>query len=223
MINFLQTENLPIIDQLHIEEALLKTNEDNWCFVNIGSPLSIVLGSSNKKEEFIDLEKTKVPVIKRFSGGGTVVVDENTVFVSFIFSKKRLNFSFPEEIFRWTESFYKKIFPDSFSLTENDYTIENKKCGGNAQYIKKQRWLHHTSFLWDFEKRNMELLKFPKKTPSYRNARAHEDFLCTIKEHFDSKGHFASLVKKNLKELFQIKDVSIEEAMYITKKLDLIL
>lgn len=217
MINFLLTNNLPIKKQLEIEEALLKSNNDNWCIVNLGSPLSIVLGSFNKIEEHVDLS-AKAPIIKRFSGGGTVVVDENTIFVSFIFSKKKLAFSFPEEIFRWTETFYKKIFPKAFCLKENDYTIENKKCGGNAQYLKKERWLHHTSFLWGFEKKNMELLKLPKKAPNYRNARSHENFLSTISEYFDCKEHFASLVKKTLKEEFQVRDVSLADALLLAKK-----
>lgn len=30
--------------------------------------------------------KLNIPIIKRFSGGGTVVVDEDTLFVTFIFN-----------------------------------------------------------------------------------------------------------------------------------------
>jgi lipoate-protein ligase A len=70
-----------------------------------------------------------------------------------------------------------------FELRENDYVFGSLKFGGNAQSkvfgacadmrsmaqrryswaaypgIVKDRWLHHTSFLWDFHERNMTYLK----------------------------------------------------------------
>ena len=52
-----------------------------------------------------------------------------------------------------------------------DYTYGEQKFGGNAQAITKQRWLHHTSFLWDFDDSNMALLKHPSRVPKYRLVR----------------------------------------------------
>ncbi len=49
-----------------------------------------------------------------------------------------------------------------------DYTFGERKFGGNAQAITKQRWLHHTSLLWDFDPENMALLKHPERVPEYR-------------------------------------------------------
>jgi lipoate-protein ligase A len=49
-----------------------------------------------------------------------------------------------------------------------DYVYGEHKFGGNAQSITKGRWVHHTSLLWDFHPPNMELLKFPPKSPHYR-------------------------------------------------------
>ena len=53
-----------------------------------------------------------------------------------------------------------------------DYTFGQRKFGGNAQAITKQRWLHHTSLLWDFQPGNMALLKHPARVPNYRAVRA---------------------------------------------------
>lgn len=53
-------------------------------------------------------------------------------------------------------------------ISATDYVFGERKFGGNAQTITKNRWLHHTSFLWDFEDRNMELLRHPPKAPQYR-------------------------------------------------------
>jgi lipoate---protein ligase len=213
-LNFLFAQNLSIFEQLKLEEGLLKTNDENWCIVNLGSPTSVVLGAFNDEKLHLQLDlikKDKIPLIKRFSGGGSVIVDENTIFITFIFSKKTLNFSYPEEIFKWTENFYKKFFPSSFSLQENDYILENKKCAGNAQYLKKTRWLHHSSFLWEFDNKKMDYLLLPKKAPKYRDNRSHENFLCTIKDLFVSKIHFASLIKSGLNELFILKETSLQD------------
>ena len=51
---------------------------------------TIVMGLSGKVETLINVEKAKelhVPVIKRFSGGGTVVVDNSTFCLTFILNK----------------------------------------------------------------------------------------------------------------------------------------
>ena len=55
----------------------------------------------------------------------------------------------------------------------SDYIFGDRKFGGNAQAITRQRWLHHTSFLWDFRDDRMALLQHPEKAPEYR-AVCHE-------------------------------------------------
>jgi len=57
------------------------------------------------------------------------------------------------------------------------------KFGGNAQSIVKDRWLHHTSFLWDFQRPNMDYLTLPERRPEYRRDRSHGFFLTRLKEH----------------------------------------
>ncbi len=52
-----------------------------------------------------------------------------------------------------------------------DYVFGERKFGGNAQAITKDRWLHHTSFLWDFRDDRMRLLKQPGRAPEYRAVR----------------------------------------------------
>jgi lipoate---protein ligase len=216
ILNLLEVSGLDIFTQLEIEEALIKTRGDSWCLFNERpSKKQIVLGISNKIEELIDLEKVKkdkVDIIRRFSGGGTVIVDKNSIFVTFIFSKNLLSLSFPQEILRWTEKLFKKVFDShDFSLKENDYVLKDKKCCGNAQYIKKDRWLHHSCFLWDYNIENMDYLKMPPKIPIYRNNRVHKDFLSSINSYFPSKRTFIEKLIVNLKKEFNLQLSSLEE------------
>jgi lipoate---protein ligase len=215
-INILHLKNQPIYTQLQIEEALLRQNKENWCVINEGTPPSIVMGISGKKEELIcadKMAKAPLPLIKRFSGGGTVVVDETTLFVTFICQKELHDFAlFPEPIMRWSEGLYKEVFDHPlFRLRENDYVIGEKKCGGNAQYIKKERWLHHTSFLWDYQSSNMDYLLMPRKTPTYREGRTHTDFLCKLSQHFPSKEEWIAKLKERLAARYTLCPISVEE------------
>lgn len=221
-ICLLTLRNTPIHKQLQIEEALLRADKNNWCVVNLGSPRAIVLGISGKKEELVDLKKAKekdVLLVKRFSGGGTVIVDEDTLFSSFIFQKDTFDFpAFPEHILRWTSDFYKKALKlDNFSLKENDYTLGEKKCAGNAQYLRKDRWLHHTTFLYDYKKSNMDLLLHPKKTPKYRKNRDHVEFLCRLKPYLSSKESFLDHIQTHLDTLFQVKNYTLEDVLPLLK------
>ena len=211
--HLLHLRSYPIYEQLLLEESLLRSSHQNWCLINEGSTPAIVLGISGKKQELVEEERAredKIPLIKRFSGGGTVIVDEQTLFITFICQKEIHPFpAYPEPIMKWTESIYKDAFQHpGFSLRENDYVLHDKKCGGNAQYIKKERWLHHTSFLWDYSTHNMQYLLHPKKTPSYRQDRTHTDFLCRMKDFFPSKEHFIQSFLSSLQKQFSLTTLS---------------
>lgn len=65
----------------------------------------------------------KIPVVKRFSGGGTVIVDHQTVFITFICNTDALpNVQpYPRPIMSWSGQLYNKVFQGvgDFSLREN--------------------------------------------------------------------------------------------------------
>jgi hypothetical protein len=41
-----------------------------------------------------------------------------------------------------------------------------------VQAITRGRWLHHTTFLWDFDDAHMALLRHPGRAPAYREVTA---------------------------------------------------
>lgn len=211
-LHLIETAHLPIYEQLVLEEALLRADTNNYCLINQGSCPAIVMGISGKSEELIDLERCTLPILRRYSGGGTVVVDEQTIFVSFIFNKTVHPIpAYPEPILQWSGHLYNSVFPQMV-LKENDYVIGHKKCGGNAQYIQKDRWVHHTTFLWDIDPTKMSQLLLPKKTPLYRESRSHLDFLTPLKEHFESPHQWISTLKEELGRRYQVRSMALEEA-----------
>lgn len=214
-MELLRLNNFPIFKQLQLEEALLRLSDRTICLINEGAPPAVVMGISGKPEELVEKEALaaqRIPLIKRFSGGGTVVVDENTLFVSFLCQADLHPFSpYPEPIMRWTEELYREALSlPSFALRENDYVIGERKFGGNAQYLRKQRWVHHTTLLWDYNPALMELLKEPKRRPEYRKERRHEEFLTRLKDHLPSKETFIERLLNLLDERYGLSPVSLE-------------
>ena len=64
-----------------------------------------------------------MPLIKRFSGGGTVVVDADTLFATLIMNAAALPDveCYPRPVMRWSERFYTPVFAPygNFSLREH--------------------------------------------------------------------------------------------------------
>lgn len=177
-IRLLRLRNKTIVDQIRIEEALFRSNSGSWCILNKSpQPPTIVMGISGKPEELLDTEEVKkdaINILRRFTGGGTVIIDSKTLFVSFIIdgnTELKEVKPYPREIMRWSESFYAPVFSElcktgfgsAFKLEDTDYVFGQLKFGGNAQAISGKKWVHHTSFLWDYEQKNMRYLKNPKK------------------------------------------------------------
>lgn len=194
-MKLVQLNSVPIFEQLELEEAILRSGTGDWCLINTGSPPAIVMGISGKKEELIE-EKATCPIIRRFTGGGCVVIDEQTIFITFIGDMPAPN---PGSIHNWALAKLRPaLAPLEFELRENDYVKGDKKFGGNAQAITRNRCLHHSSLLWNWDSAHMQLLKHPKKKPAYRDDRDHESFLMPLQPHFESKEAFMTSLTTTL-------------------------
>ncbi|CAD6265389.1 unnamed protein product [Miscanthus lutarioriparius] len=218
LMRLVTMSSVPILQQLHLEERLLRCTPDNWCIINDSTaPATIVMGVSGRVSELVEIQpvlRDQVPVVRRFSGGGTVIVDQGTVFVTFICNKNAVTGlqPFPRDIMSWSGQLYGKVFDrfGEFHLRENDYAFSHRKFGGNAQSITKNRWVHHTSFLWDYDVKNMDYLKIPKRAPEYRLARNHTDFLCRMKEYIPSRSVFTDGVIAALGEHFSVQPMDLQ-------------
>lgn len=226
LVRLVRTSGLCILRQLRLEEKLLRSpGAGNWCLLNDGTPdRSVVLGISGKPHQLVDVRRALddgVRVIKRFSGGGTVIVDRDTQFVTLVMNAAAVPdlALFPRQIMDWTGSLYggrpHGVFADvpGWQLRENDYVIGERKVGGNAQSISKDRWLHHTSFLWDFREETMKYLTNPAKQPRYRANRSHSDFLAPLKTYLPDRNALATRMEAALEGMgLEVAPASIEQA-----------
>ncbi|PRW61385.1 lipoate- ligase A isoform X1 [Chlorella sorokiniana] len=156
-------------------------------------------------------------LIRRFTGGGTVVVDQDTLFTSLIMQHQSLPGvePYPRPVMRYTEHLYDTVFGrhGPFHLRENDYCFGDVKFGGNAQAITKDRWLHHTSLLWDFQQPRMALLKHPDRQPEYRQGRDHLDFVVRLKDRLPCRATLADQLCSSLEAAgFCLQESCLAEA-----------
>jgi lipoate-protein ligase A len=248
---------------------------------------AIILGIGGKIDRLVNTSAAKrdgILILRRFSGGGTVVVDHNSLWTTFIGRNDAIMSScggcvkpFPREIMTWSADtvfgpafrnwngqildarkkligkkrgrqtlvFHGKscgvsggvgeslILPNTdemqtchddnitipaFQLRENDYILGKRKMGGNAQSIVSTGFLHHTSFLWDYDQSNMDYLTLPEKRPEYRGDRSHDDFLVKLKEYYgndSTKSDFFDQVKTAAGRTFDLEDCTLKDALSI--------
>ena len=168
------------------------------------SHVCVVLGRIGKVEEDIKTEavlKDNIPVFRRTSGGGTVLQGPGCLNFSLILSKERnpqlndLRKSY-QVILNKILSALQKFGINGVFRPISDLVIEpgEKKFSGNAQHRGRKYILHHGTILYQFSLPLIEkYLKIPQEMPSYRQNRAHLDFVTNISLN---PKHFKEAVSK---------------------------
>ena len=85
-LNVIRVQNMPVLDMLRLEESLFRHDSNNWCVINSGTPPCVVVGRSSVIEDTVHVENTRaarIPIIRRFTGGGVVYVHLPYFFVTF--------------------------------------------------------------------------------------------------------------------------------------------
>lgn len=150
----------------------------------------VVLGYSSKIKDDVDLlfcRENGIPVIRRCSGGGTVLQGPGCLNYSLIL--KMAN-SPPLKTIIDTYSFVMTRHKEAVQAILNkkveiqgrsDLALGLRKFSGNAQLRKRKFLLFHGTFLLEFDISLIEkILRMPSKQPQYRDNRSHKDFLTNL-------------------------------------------
>jgi len=185
---------------LACDEALLDACEENSGeeILRFWEPREyfVVVGYANKIASEVNLEicrKNKIPVLRRCSGGGTVLQGPGCLNYSLVLQIDGANAlqsitatnQFVMERHRETLSAVLDLPVQCRGLT--DLSIGEKKFSGNAQRRKRQALIFHGTFLLDFDLSLVQkFLSMPSKEPDYRLERSHQDFLINLKISADT-------------------------------------
>ena len=186
---------LPTPEQnLACDEALLE-----WCEQGHGEELLrfwespeyfVVLGYSGKAASEVNLSacrKTRVPVLRRCSGGGAVVQGPGCLNYSLILQiadRAALRGITETNCFvmrRHREVLESIVGAEIAVQGFTDLALGGRKFSGNSQHRKRRFLLFHGTLLLDFDIPRMdELLPLPSRQPAYRQNRSHGDFLTNL-------------------------------------------
>jgi lipoate-protein ligase A len=170
----------------------------------------VVVGYANKIALEVDLENCgthEIPILRRCSGGGTVVQSAGCLNYSLI-----LNFEKNSALHSITRTnqfvmgHHRDLFQSLLGKPvaiegHTDLAIDGLKFSGNAQRRKKSFLLFHGSLLLDCDISLIQkFLRMPSQQPCYRKNRSHENFLINI-------GKTSAEVKSALRKHWDVSDL----------------
>lgn len=150
----------------------------------------VVLGHGNKwrdEVESVACAADAIPVLRRCSGGGTVMQGPGCLNYSLIlrqdsFSSDSVQAAFDFVLHRHRCCLQALTRQPVSVKGQSDLTIGERKFSGNAQYRKREYVLVHGTFLLHYDLSLIDrYLSMPAKQPDYRRQRNHGDFLVNLK------------------------------------------
>lgn len=150
-----------------------------------------VLGRSGKVAEEVDqvaCEAAEVPILRRTSGGGTVLLGPGCLMYSLLLSYDqrphlRALDQAHHEVLSTLAAALNRLLPELNCQQRgtSDLVSGNRKFSGNSLRCKRNFLLYHGTLLYDFDlPRITRLLKPPPRQPDYREQRAHGEFVTNL-------------------------------------------
>jgi lipoate---protein ligase len=193
MIHFLDLTLPTSADNLALDEALLLDAEEHgpsavlrlWEWPGC----AVVLGAGCRLAEDVNesaCAADHVPVLRRTSGGGTVLLNTGCLCYSLV-----LPYHFAAELAEIRSSYcfilsrlqqgLSDLVPEAACAGTSDLAAGERKFSGNAQQRKRTHLLHHGTLLYKFDLNVVErYLRIPARQPVYRESRAHAAFLMNL-------------------------------------------
>jgi lipoate-protein ligase A len=188
-----------VAENLALDEALLLQAEagrgsEVLRFWEWPSP-AVVLGAGGVIAEDVNEESCitdAVPILRRSSGGGTVLLASGCFCYSLVLSMERtpalaaIRTSYSVILSRMVEALA-GLLPDIAIAGISDLAAGERKFSGSAQQRKRIHLLHHGTILHAFDPALLSrYLRQPPRQPEYRAGRGHEEFVrnlpCTAEE-----------------------------------------
>ncbi|MBF0571344.1 MAG: lipoate--protein ligase family protein [Candidatus Omnitrophica bacterium] len=169
------------------------------------SRIFIVLGRIGRAEIDINsnqIQQDNVSVLRRSSGGGTVLQGPGCLNYTLILSKqKHPEINDLRKSYEWISdkviAALRKSGLDAYFRPMSDLATGSgeKKFSGNAQRRAKSYILHHGTILYKFDLSLISrYLKMPQEVPEYRKHRPHMDFVTNVPiDPNVFKGHLAQI------------------------------
>lgn len=173
------------------DQILTNCHKDLEAEIFIPEETLVVLGNANDPEKECHLahcKEDRVPVLKRYGGGGAVVLHSGCLVVSLGLWVKdyfRNDFYFCQ-VNKALISSLSAFHPDLEGVYQDgisDLCFEGKKIAGTSLFRSRNYLLYQASILFDPKIELIErYLKHPTKEPEYRQKKSHRDFVTGLSD-----------------------------------------
>lgn len=149
----------------------------------------VVLGRSSKAADEVDENECQslgVPVLRRTSGGGTIVAGPGCLMYAVVLSlEARPGLTTLDAMHREVLSTIGGALaadvPGVARRGTSDLAIGERKFSGNSLRVRRRHILYHGTLLYDFDLSLVErLLEPPPRQPEYRRGRVHGEFIANL-------------------------------------------
>jgi lipoate---protein ligase len=178
---------------LALDEALLVAAEERGAGAVLRlweSPtVAVVMGASCRWREEVRVDACRaggVPILRRSSGGGTVVIGPGALNVAVVLptvAAPELGAVDTAQAFVLGRiaGALRKLGPAVEVLGSGDLTLGARKFSGSAQRRLRRHVLVHATILYGFPlDRIARYLGTPRRQPAYREGRSHEEFVTNL-------------------------------------------
>lgn len=183
---------------LAAEEYLLKDRQENFFMLWRNRP-SIIVGKHQNANAEINIDfvrKNNIDVVRRMSGGGAVFHDLGNINYTFI---QNAGEGAGIDFERYTAPILEVLHDldiDARFEGRNDLTIDGRKFSGNAQYIFRNRILHHGTLLFSSQITDLsEALKVNPLKYSDRAIKSVRSRVTNISEHLSQSVDVLEFIK----------------------------
>ncbi len=172
------------------DDVLKRCDQDLAVQQWVPQSLMVVLGSSNRAEIEVhedSCERMNVPVLKRYGGGGTVVLYPGCLVISVgawvgRWFENALYFRLLNQAVIDALSCRWPLLQDLGQRGHSDIVWREQKVGGTSLFRSRNYLLYQASLLIhaDFDLID-QVLAHPSKEPDYRQGRRHREFLTDLR------------------------------------------
>ena len=178
-----------LAENLALDEALLVGDGPGVLRFWSWPSYAVVVGAGGKIDDEAHRDRCladNVPIARRGSGGGTVLLGPGCLLYSLILpmdlhpTLADLNASYRFIMGRLADALAAEIPGVTWSGI-SDLVLGDRKFSGNAQQRKRDRILHHGTILHAFDRPAIDrYVKHPPRMPDYRRDRPHDDFVVNL-------------------------------------------
>jgi lipoate---protein ligase len=150
---------------------------------------AVVLGAGGRIADDVNDDQCRadgVPLARRSSGGGTVLLGPGCLLYSVVlaFARDASLTQIPSSycyVLSRVLSGLGTLVSDLGVRGSSDLAHHDRKISGNAQQRKRTHLLQHGTLLYDFDvDKAAHYLAMPPRQPEYRRQRSHGDFLTNL-------------------------------------------